>query len=98
MGDFVPGYVSTLNNSRFKQIDDTIIILGQETGFVYAKYKTKEAFISKVQLRRSRMTMMCYYKNPIEFSQSEMEFLWRYNIYPISHKDVHHMQTTVDYF
>jgi hypothetical protein len=85
MGDFMPGYVSTVNNSRFKILEDKIIIIGQDNGFIYGKYKTKESLLSIVNKRRNiSMTMMCYYKSPIVFSQYEMEVLWKYNIYPIS--------------
>jgi len=86
----MPGYIATMGNSRFKRLEYKIIIIGQDNGFIYGKYKTKEDFMNRIDKRRNTfITMMCYYKRPIVFTEYEMKMAWKYNIYPISESQVH---------
>jgi hypothetical protein len=79
MGDFLPGYVTTLCSANLGKIQEKLIVIGKENGKLYYAYDTKEELLEKVRIRKTRMWVMCYYRD-IEFTQSEKEFLWNNSV------------------
>ena len=85
--DFLPGYVYTISSDNFKNLNEQIIIVGQEDGKIYGKFNDKNELFQKIYQRKTRNHMMCYYKNDINFSPMEKDMLWAKNIFPISKRE-----------
>lgn len=88
MGDFLPGYVQTLNSKEFSNLSDLIIIIDLDKGSIKGIYNTKEEFLVKAYNRNYRDQMICAYKSPVIFNTKETEQLWTRNIYPLSEKEI----------
>jgi hypothetical protein len=72
MGDFLPGYVYTMGSSNFPKLAGNIIVVGKENGKIYGVYSDKAAFFTKLAERKSRLGMICYYRN-MAFTPHEMQ-------------------------
>ena len=86
MCDFLPSYMSTLSSPMFGTIDANLIVIGIDDGKVYVVCQSKEDLFSKLALRKTRISMICYYRN-MTFSQGELERAWHYGVSPISEKE-----------
>ena len=86
MGDFIPGYVTTFANPNFDKLTANIILVGMDDGKVYSTFATKDEFFKRMENRKKRTTMMCYYRT-IDFSDDELNKAWRFSIHPVNEKE-----------
>jgi len=80
VGDFMPGYVSTLANPLLNKVTTNIIVVGFENGLIYDIMDSKDDFFEKYFNQKKPMKMLVYYKN-ITFTKSELEKCWNMNLW-----------------
>ena len=84
VGDFMPGYVSTLANPLLNKITTNIIVIGFEDGLIYDIMDSKDDFFEKYSNRKKSLKMLVYYNN-ITFTKSELEKCWNMNLWMTNH-------------
>jgi len=84
VGDFMPGYVSTLANPLLNKVTTNIIVVGFEDGLIYDIMDSKDDFFEKYSNRKKPMKMLVYYNN-ITFTESELEKCWNMNLWMTNH-------------
>lgn len=77
--DFVPGYVTTMSNSRFPVDTKSIIVMGFEDGKVGGVYDTKDAFFERLLARKKRTRLAVYIPNNFILEEYEKEQIWNKN-------------------
>ena len=90
-GDFLPGYVTTMSNSKFPASTKSIIVMGFESGEICGVYETKEAFITRLNNRKKRTQLAVYIPSNFTFTDNEKEYMWNKNAWffdPVSLKRV----------
>ncbi len=68
MGDFLPGYVRTIGSSEFKCLikdQDKIVVIGFENGKIYGCFSSFMEILEKVQSRKTRIPMVCYFPKDV---------------------------------
>jgi hypothetical protein len=80
MGDFLPGYVFTMAAPTFPKIQGNLIVVGKENGKIYGSFTNKADFFAKLGTRKTRMDMICYYRN-MAFSAHEEQMAFNRDIW-----------------
>jgi hypothetical protein len=78
-GDFLPGYVTTMSNSRFPVDTKSIIVMGFEDGKVGGVYDTKDAFFKRLRDRKKRSKLAVYVPNNFVLEEHEKQLIWNKN-------------------
>jgi len=64
MVDFLPGYVKTISSPAFKLLvkdQDKIVVIGFKNGKIYGCFSSFMEILEKVQSRKTRIPMVCYF-------------------------------------
>jgi len=78
-GDFLPGYVTTMSNSRFPVDTKSIIVMGFEDGKIGGVYDTKDAFFKRLRDRKKRSRLAVYVPNNFVLEEHERVLIWNKN-------------------
>jgi hypothetical protein len=79
MCDLVPGYVTTFCDPRFDKIKEDLIVVGLESGKIYAVLATKAELLAKLAQRKKQTHLVCYYRNVV-FTAAEEKQIFRANV------------------
>lgn len=92
MNGFVPKYIYTLCDDRFKKLNDNIILIGKNDGIIYDKIQNKEELFEKIKSRKDRNEIYCCYNEYIQFTFNEIKMLLYFNIRIISFDEINKVQ------
>ena len=95
MGDFLPGYVFTMAAPAFPKMAGNIIVVGKENGKIYGAYSDKAAFFAKLAERKSRLGMICYYRNMV-FTQHEEQLAFNRDVWLMDEVSRRRLVASVD--
>lgn len=86
-GDFLPGYVSTLAQLSYKDINK-IVVVGFESGKIHGHYDSKEAFFARLKNRKNYDEVAAYFPPNLELNQNEIESLWNQRVWYFDSKSI----------